>query len=663
MKTTTLLSLAVVASAFSVSASAAPDLHRVALDRVARTEEIERTSHQVQQALARYSQPSIAEIVQQQQQEQREQQGREEMMTEEEKEKVLGLEQRLLRIPSRVLRRLRGQAQVALVQEQRLEQEQEQEQDGQQQQEQRKEVQSAFSAEVGGTKEKNAKDKKTDKEYDVYEDDDDDDNDDDDNDGGDHGELEDEDEDEMKGKNAGGADKKEKEKEDKAVASVIELAQFDSASSRRSKTIDSERVPIEYNPSEVAFVGQVGIGTPNQYFNLEFDIGSSDTWVASARANCSQNSPCSITARRGFRAERSSTFESAPNISWHLELSNGPAVKGTLGTDVVQVAGFVVDRQVIGVADSLKNMKENGIDGSFGLGLTDLTFNGDPTPVDNLINANDMRSEVGVWFGSGNQGGELTFGGQDPARYTGSLSYYHVPAGSAYWSTPIHSLTVITDKSIELKDKIPRNKRTVDQVNSRVGTGTGISVPNVIFDTSTNIILVPPRVAYRTHQLIHDYFWGWYSGYSYISGLYTVSCDMSLIDLWFDLGPQAADPSPAPETIVASQDGAASGTTPTSPTSENLPQGSAQSSTSFTKGNITTTGEWTSTNKFRVRGQDLVRERVPVIGGIFNLCFSGIQASKNDEDDWVFGNIWFMSNYMTLDHRRRLIGIAPAVQS
>lgn len=296
------------------------------------------------------------------------------------------------------------------------------------------------------------------------------------------------------------------------------------------------------------------------------------------------------------------------------------------------------------------------------------SYIGDSTPVHNLINANAMRSEVGVWLGSGNQGGELTFGGQDRARYTGSLSYYQVPAGSAYWSTPIHSLTVITDKSIEFKDKAPRNKRTVDQVDSRVGTGTGISVPNVIFDTSTNIILVPPRVAYRTHQLIHDYFFGWYSGYSYFSGLYTVSCDLSKIDIWFDLGPQAtaaAGPAPALDTVVSSQDGA-SETTPTSSTAtnnEDTPQFSAQSSASFTKGNITTTGEWTSTNKFRVRGQDLVRERVPVIGGVFNLCFSGIQASKNDEDDWVFGNIWFMNNYMTLDHRRRLTGIAPAVQS
>ncbi|KAG0286409.1 hypothetical protein BGZ96_009473 [Linnemannia gamsii] len=590
----------------------------------------------------------------------------------------LSLEQRLLRIPSRVLQRLRGKVQ-APVQEQRFEkedQDQDQEQEQQQMQGvQRQKPQSAFRAVVGNAEEKNIKDNSNEKdnEYDDYEDEDDD-----DEDSGGDDELEDEDE--QQGQDTGsGADKmlnekatesantKDKEKE-KLFASVIQLAQFDSTSSRRPKAIDSARIPIEYSPSEVAFVGQVGIGTPNQYFNLEFDIGSSDTWVTSARANCSQNQPCSTTARRGFHIERSSTFESAPNISWHLELSDGPAVAGRLGTDVVQVAGFVVDRQVIGIADSLTGVKENGIDGSFGLGLTDLTFNGDPTPVETLINANAMHSEVGVWLGSGNQGGELTFGGQDKSRYNGSLSYYSVPPGSAYWSLPIHSLTVITDKNIEFKDKIPRNKRTIDQVDSRSGTGTGISVPNVIFDTSTNIILVPPRIALKTHQLIHDFFFGWYSGYNIFLGLYTVSCDLRMVDLWFDLGSQAVSLSPTPDTVVNNNNQDIQPSTHTGtlsePDSSTTTKGDISSQTaSFTKGNITTTGEWTSENKFRVRGQDLVRERVPIIGGIFNICFSGIQASKNDEDDWVFGNLWFMNNYMTLDHRHRLIGIAPAVQS
>ncbi|KAG0270980.1 1,3-beta-glucanosyltransferase [Linnemannia exigua] len=475
----------------------------------------------------------------------------------------------------------------------------------------------------------------------------------------------------QEGVGAGSGVVPKKETVDAKVLEVEQPAGFDSSTSRRSKAIDAERFPIEYNPSEVAFVGLVGIGTPNQYFNLEFDIGSSDTWVASARANCSLNRPCSSTARRGFHTDRSSTFESAPNISWHLEMSDGPAVTGKLGTDVLQVAGFVVDRQVVGVADSLRGVKENGIDGSFGLGLKDLTFNGDPTVVDNLISAHAMRSEVGVWLGSGNQGGELTFGGQDRARYTGDLSYYKVPAGSAYWSTPIHSLTVITDKAVEFKDKVPRNKRTIDQVDSRIGTGTGSSAPNVIFDTSTNIILVPPRVAQTTHRLIHNYFFGLYSGYNYFSGLYTVSCDLSKVDLWIDLGPPADNPnttpvppssSSSPEVIVNSDNDAPSGTSASSanPVSETTDD---FSTAAHNTNNSSTSDKWTTVNKFKVRGQDLVRERIPVIGGIFNICYSGIQASKHNEDDWVFGNIWFMNNYMTLDHIGRLVGIAPAVQN
>ncbi|KAG0376355.1 hypothetical protein BGX24_007868 [Mortierella sp. AD032] len=651
MKTTAILSLAVVASLVSASSA---DLHRVTLDRVARTENADQTGRQVRQALARYSQPSIQQLLQVPQEQQQQQQ-------QSSQERESSLEQRLRRIPSRVLRRLRGQK--TQVQEQKLEQEQEQQ--GQQQQGQ-KQGQSSFS--VGGVEGKDGKGQANiDKEYDVHRDEEIDDDDDD--------KIENEAHQEVIGAGSDVVTKETtQETVDAKVPELVQSAGFDTWASRRSKAIDAERIPIEYNPSEVAFVGQVGIGTPNQYFNLEFDIGSSDTWVTSAHANCSLNRPCSSTARRRFHTGRSSTFESAPNISWHLEMSDGSVVAGKLGTDVLQVAGYVVDRQVVGVADSLSGVKENGIDGSFGLGLMDLTFNGDPTPVENLINANAMRSEVGVWLGSGNQGGELTFGGQDRARYTGDLSYYNVPPGSAYWSTPIHSLTVMTDKTVEFKDKIPRNKRTIDQIDSRIGTGTGVSVPNVIFDTSTNIILVPPRVAYTAHQLIHNYFFGWYSGYSYFSGLYTVSCDLSKIDLWFDLGPMADNPNntpvppPPPSGVVVKRDnGATSETTASSASSSSNPASGTTddfSTAARSSSNNTSTSEnWTTVNKFKIRGQDLVRERIPIIGGIFNICFSGIQASKNDEDDWVFGNIWFMNNYMTLDHRRRIVGIAPAVQT
>ena len=52
-------------------------------------------------------------------------------------------------------------------------------------------------------------------------------------------------------------------------------------------------------------------------------------------------------------------------------------IQGVLHTDLIQVAGFVVEKQVLGTANVLENVKENGIDGSFGLGLNAMAFNGE----------------------------------------------------------------------------------------------------------------------------------------------------------------------------------------------------------------------------------------------------------------------------------------------
>lgn len=284
--------------------------------------------------------------------------------------------------------------------------------------------------------------------------------------------------------------------------------------------------------------------------------------------------------------------------------------------------------------------------------------------------------QVGIWLGSENQGGELVFGGKDSSRYDGELTYYDVPAGSVYWSVPVHSLIVVppsppppppkpaaplqapgktvttamttTTTTAPPPPPVPTSAGTLPppapplQVNGRIGSGTKLDMPNIIFDTSSNLILLPPRVAAATHRYIHNWFFGLYSGYSFFSGSYTIPCTLKT-DIYFDIGPR----------------------TPNTPaTAAHHTSSTHSNDSSTTTGNSTTTDNplIPSQYKFKVAGKDLVRERVPVIGGIFNLCFSGIQASKNDEDDWVFGNIWFLGNYMTLNHRDRKMGIAPTIR-
>ncbi|KAF9087731.1 hypothetical protein BGX29_000694 [Mortierella sp. GBA35] len=62
----------------------------------------------------------------------------------------------------------------------------------------------------------------------------------------------------------------------------------------------------------------------------------------------------------------------------------------------------------------------------------------------------------------------------------------------------------------------------------------------IIFDTSSDLILLPPNIAYRTHQYIHNFLFGFYSGYSYLLGVYTVSCSLDT-DVWIDIGPTIPD--------------------------------------------------------------------------------------------------------------------------
>ncbi|GJJ70060.1 nucleoporin GLE1 [Entomortierella parvispora] len=432
-----------------------------------------------------------------------------------------------------------------------------------------------------------------------------------------------------------------------------------------SKKIDAERVPVQINALETAFVGDVGIGTPPQYFHLQFDVGSADTWIALAKATCSGSVECS-GRRRYFHPNRSSTFERVPNVPWGVHFSDNSAAKGFLQTDLLQVGGFVVDRQVIGMATTLSEFKENGIDGSFGLGLSELSLHGDATPVQNLVSTKRMNSEIGIWLGSGNQGGELVFGGKDRKRYTGEMSYFNVQAGSKYWSTFVKSIVVEIPGQPPSPAKVPTPKTTVPevstpltdanstkapinlpagpppapstfkQVQSRVGSGTKQDLPNVIFDTSSNLILLPPRVALAAHQYIHNWMFGWYSGYSYITGAYTIACDHKA-DVWIELA------SPASKVGAGSV------------VNQALVHSNPTVLSNSAEGDV-------RTRRFKIAGSDLVRERVPVIGHIFNLCYSGIQASKNDEDDWVLGNLFFVNNYITLDHLNRQIGIAAAVR-
>ncbi|KAG9062082.1 hypothetical protein KI688_006806 [Linnemannia hyalina] len=417
--------------------------------------------------------------------------------------------------------------------------------------------------------------------------------------------------------------------------------EFDfSISSRRSPQIDGERIVLQHNPYGVAYVGQVGIGSPPQYFHLEFDLATADTWVTQLGVNCTNPAPCP-PKRRLFNPARSSTFELSPDLAW-TTTATGTGIrsvwegkneaKGRLRTDMVQVAGFVVDRQVLGVADTVVGFGEKG----------------DATPVENLIATSDMKSEIGVWLGSRDSGGELSFGEPDPLRYIGEMTYIDLPPEAVYWSVPVRSILINRKPSpspppppapgqpftpapalaqpVKPTPPPPIVSATRDPKKSKKPPH---QQPSIIFDTSSDLILLPPTIAFKTHQYLHNFLFGWYSGYSYISGAYTVPCSLDT-NLWVDLGPVIPD--------VVGSSGIAGGP----------PPGSGEEELKGVE------KRW-----FKIEAKDIVRGKVPVLG-VLGVCFSGVQASQSEDDDWVFGTNWFMGNYMVFDHLKRRVGIATS---
>ncbi|KAM0258916.1 hypothetical protein ACHAQJ_003572 [Trichoderma viride] len=211
---------------------------------------------------------------------------------------------------------------------------------------------------------------------------------------------------------------------------------------------------------DVSYVASVSIG--GKSFDLIVDTGSSNTWCG-AQGSC----------------EPSSTGKSTGGS---IQVSYGSgSFSGTEYKDTVSFGGLTVSSQSIGAARTSSGF--SGVDGIIGFGPVDLTedtvsnANTVPTFLDNLFSQGSISSEVlGVSFkpesgsDSDDTNGELTLGGTDSSKYTGSITYFStLKSGSAapYWGISIASFTY--------------------------GSTTLASSASGIVDTGTTLIYIPTK--------------------------------------------------------------------------------------------------------------------------------------------------------------------------
>lgn len=187
------------------------------------------------------------------------------------------------------------------------------------------------------------------------------------------------------------------------------------------------------------YYGQIQLGTPAQNFNVIFDTGSSNLWVASAACDSS----CGLHSR--YRSSLSATYK-ADGTAFNITYGSGP-VSGFDSIDNLVTGGLKVKSQTFTEVTDASGLGAayliGKFDGILGLAWPSLSVNGITPVIQNMISQKAIdNGEFAFFLGNADsEDGELTIGGYDQSRFTGSLAY--VPLKSqTYWEINMEAFKI-----------------------------------------------------------------------------------------------------------------------------------------------------------------------------------------------------------------------------
>jgi len=194
--------------------------------------------------------------------------------------------------------------------------------------------------------------------------------------------------------------------------------------------------------SNAQYFGEIFIGTPPQSFNVVFDTGSSNLWIPSSKCSI-LDVACDFHSR--YNHDKSSTYV-ANGTTFAIQYGTG-SLSGFLSQDVVTVAGMQIKNQVFAEAT-----KEPGLtflvarfDGILGLAFQSISVDNVVPVFYNMVNQGLVKQAVfSFWLNRNTSqaiGGELTFGGYDPTRFTGDLHYVPL-TNQTYWEFQMESIKI-----------------------------------------------------------------------------------------------------------------------------------------------------------------------------------------------------------------------------
>ncbi|OJT11874.1 Polyporopepsin [Trametes pubescens] len=246
-------------------------------------------------------------------------------------------------------------------------------------------------------------------------------------------------------------------------------------------------ISVPVDNQVVDYVANVQVGTPPTTYSLLIDTGSSNTWVG---------------AGKSF-VQTSSSRQTADRVS--VTYGSGD-FSGTEFTDNVSLgSGLNIKGQSIGVASESDGF--DGVDGILGIGPVDLTVatlspdtrSTIPTVTDNLFSQGVITQNlVAVSFApsqkTDNVNGELTFGGTDSSKFTGSINFApltRTSPASEFWG-------------INQAIRFGTNTNILSNTAGIVDTGTTLTLiatdaltryqraTGAVFDNATGLLRITP---------------------------------------------------------------------------------------------------------------------------------------------------------------------------
>eukprot|EP00545_Synedropsis_sp_CCMP1620_P007393 CAMPEP_0119030868 /NCGR_PEP_ID=MMETSP1176-20130426/41249_1 /TAXON_ID=265551 /ORGANISM="Synedropsis recta cf, Strain CCMP1620" /LENGTH=414 /DNA_ID=CAMNT_0006987245 /DNA_START=506 /DNA_END=1750 /DNA_ORIENTATION=+ len=278
----------------------------------------------------------------------------------------------------------------------------------------------------------------------------------------------------------------------KTSAEERHLRRSSSTDAHRYLQGESEQIKDYANAQ---YYGVVSIGSPPQSFQVIFDTGSSNLWVP--RVGCTHCGNPFFGKKHKYDHE-SSTSYAEDGADFEIRYGSG-SVSGYFSADSVTLADDLIisgqrfaevsDAGGLGFAYALGKF-----DGILGLGFSSISVDGTPTVFENAIKQNVVEQPIFSFYLGDNEPGELTFGGYDPTKFEGDLTYVKLDAAT-YWQIKMDGVAI----------------------GDRYQSGDDVSMTAIV-DSGTSLMIGPKKEVQKIANAI--------GAKPNIMGEYTIDCKL-----------------------------------------------------------------------------------------------------------------------------------------